>query len=128
MTIRFLYQHASARSVEPALAPRAKPLPRRLHSEPDRALEDLTSATAVQYKLQAKSRLHALLAEFSSLHGGISLRRIAEIWLGSLKKEGTIRGWKDLSDLKRYPRQEDLDRLAHLIRLKREERDSGAFK
>jgi hypothetical protein len=124
--IRFGALPLPASSPEPA--PRAKALPRRLHVEADRDLEELTSEAALQYKLQQKARLHALLAEFISLRGSMSGRELAELWLGSPSKEGTIRCWKKLRDTERYPRKADLARLEHLIRLEYEKRGGGAFR
>jgi hypothetical protein len=80
------------------------------------------------YKLQQKARLHALAAELGSLMGELSGRKLAAIWLGSPSKEGTIRCWKNLRDLERYPRKSDLARLESLIQIERARRENGEAK
>ena len=83
---------------------------------------------ALKSKLQAKSRMLALVSELASLRGKLSNYDLAELWLGDRKKEGTVRCWKNLRDADRYPRREDLARLAHLVKVEREKRFGGAFK
>jgi hypothetical protein len=94
---------------------RAKPLPRRLHTSPDRGIEDLSSSERDRYTLRAKRDLHGLHAELTSLRGKCSNRDLAEAWLGSREQEGTVRGWKNLRDLTRYPRPEELRALREII-------------
>jgi hypothetical protein len=109
-------------SIAEALEPervRAKTLPRRLHTLPDQALEGLSPLEADAYKLRAKRMLHGLHAELASLRGKCSNRDLAELWLGSREQEGTVRGWKDLRDLARYPRDTDLLKLDEIIRAER---------
>lgn len=117
--------HVTYRSPEPELAPRAKPLPRRLHSEPDPDVEGLSPQEADKSKLHSKRILHGLHSELTSLLGKCSNRDLAQLLLGSRSKEGTIRGWKNYRDLDRYPRRSDLQKLEQLIATERELRASA---
>lgn len=107
---------------------RAKPLPRRIHSDPDPELDGLSSDEADHYKMQAKRQAHRLTAELASLRGSLSGRDLAELWLGDRQKEGTIRSWKNYRDVDRYPRKADLEKLEGIVNREREQRFGGAFR
>lgn len=117
---------STAEALEPERV-RAKTLQRRLHTSPDPDLEGLSPSEADLYKLRAKQRLHRLASELASVLGRLSNYDLAALWLESREKEGTIRCWKSLRDTDRYPRRAELDRLEHILKVKREERFGGAF-